>query len=253
MARFDFWIAVAAILGVLSGRRPRGRRDRRRPLARLAHLCRHEATDARCWAGRPGSQVFRDLDENPGDETFPGIAVLRLDSGLFFATAEALEDRVRAVIRDSEPRLHALVLDLEGVDFVDSQGAAKLAELYEVTKTDGVKLRLARVKPQVLAVLDADGMVATLGADNIHGNIDQAIEAQLAEDGRFAAMMIFDWDLGCAISVFVLSESVCGRVRQSPHAAAGRARCDAMASAALPGVACQHRGMWRHSAKLTGA
>ena len=24
-------------------------------------------------------------------------------------------------------------------------------------------------------------------------------------------MMIFDWDLGCAISVFVLSESVCGR------------------------------------------
>jgi hypothetical protein len=28
-------------------------------------------------------------------------------------------------------------------------------------------------------------------------------------------MMIFDGDLGCAISVFVLSESVCGRVRQS--------------------------------------
>jgi hypothetical protein len=28
-------------------------------------------------------------------------------------------------------------------------------------------------------------------------------------------MMIFDGVLGCAISVFVLSESVCGRVRQS--------------------------------------
>src|SRR5207244_1992647 len=80
-------------------------------------------------ARQPGSQAFRELDENPSDETFPGIAVLRLDSGLFFATAEALDDRVRAVIRDSEPRLHALVIDLEGVDFVDSQGAAKLAEL----------------------------------------------------------------------------------------------------------------------------
>jgi SulP family sulfate permease len=110
------------------------------------------------------SQAFRELDENPGDETFEGIAALRLDSGLFFATAEALDDRVRALIRDSEPRLHALVIDLEGVDFVDSQGAAKLAELYEVAKTDGVKLRLARVKPQVLDVLVADGMVATLGA-----------------------------------------------------------------------------------------
>jgi MFS superfamily sulfate permease-like transporter len=40
-----------------------------------------------------GSQVFRDLDENPADETFPGIAVLRMDGGLLFATAEALEQR----------------------------------------------------------------------------------------------------------------------------------------------------------------
>jgi sulfate permease, SulP family len=91
------------------------------------------------------------------------------------------------VIRDSEPPLHALVIDLEGVDFVDSQGAAKLAELYEVAKRDGVTLRLARVKPQVLDVLDADGMVATLGVGRIHGNIDQAIEAQLAEDARRGA------------------------------------------------------------------
>jgi anti-anti-sigma factor len=136
---------------------------------------------------QPGSQAFRELDENPGDETFQGIAALRLDSGLFFATAEALDDRVRAVIRESEPPLHALVIDLEGVDFVDSQGAAKLAELYEVAKTDGVELRLAHVKPQVLEVLDADGMVATLGADRIHGNVDQAIEAQLSEDARVGA------------------------------------------------------------------
>ena len=49
-----------------------------------------------------GTQVFRDLDENPDDETFPGIAVLRLDGGLFFATAEALEDRVRE-LADGDP------------------------------------------------------------------------------------------------------------------------------------------------------
>ena len=133
---------------------------------------------------QPGGEAFRELDEHPGDETFPGIAVLRLDSGLFFATAEALDDRVRALIRESAPRLHALVLDLEGADFVDSQGAAKLAELHHVADADGVALRLARVKPQVLTVLDADGMVARLGADRIHGSVDQAIEAQLADDAR---------------------------------------------------------------------
>ncbi len=183
VARVDFWIAVAAILGVLSAGVLAGVAIG--VVLSLGWLI-YVATSPRMpvLARQPGTQAYRELDENPGDQTFPGIAVLRLDSGLFFATAEALDDRVRAVIRESDPQLHALVIDLEGVDFVDSQGAAKLVELNDVVNADGVTLRLARVKPHVLAVLDADGMVAMLGTDRIHGNVDQAVEAQLAEDAN---------------------------------------------------------------------
>jgi sulfate permease, SulP family len=74
------------------------------------------------------------------------------------------------------------VLDLEGVDFIDSQGAAKVAELQQLVESDGGTLRLARVKPTVLKVLQADGIRARLGDDHIHGNVDRAIEAQLAGD-----------------------------------------------------------------------
>jgi anti-anti-sigma factor len=128
-----------------------------------------------------GTQVFRDLEEHPGDETFPGIPVLRLDGGLFFATTEALEDRVRQLTEDGR-RSHALVLDLEGVDFVDSQGAAKLSEIHRLTQGDGVTLRLARVKPAVLKALRADGTLELIGSDHIHGNVNRAIDAQLADD-----------------------------------------------------------------------
>ncbi len=188
VARVDFWIACAAIVGVLSAGVLAGVAI---GVALSLGWLIYVATSPRMpvLGRQPGSQAFRELDEYPDDETFPGIAVLRLDSGLFFATAEALDDRARAVIRESEPRLHALVLDLAGVDFVDSQGAAKLAELYEVARADGVALHLARVKPQVLDVLDADGMVTTLGADRIHPNVDQAIEAQLAVDSRLGAAL----------------------------------------------------------------
>ena len=127
-----------------------------------------------------GTQVFRDLDENPADETFTGIAVLRMDGGLFFATAEALEDRVRGLAEEGLDR-RALVLDLEGVNFIDSQGAAKVTEIHELTEADGVTLRLARVKPQVLAVLRADGIIDRIGADHVHGNVHRAVEAQLAD------------------------------------------------------------------------
>jgi hypothetical protein len=35
------------------------------------------------------------------------------------------------------------------------------------------------VKPNVLAVLRADGFVDGLGADRIHGDVDRALEARL--------------------------------------------------------------------------
>jgi sulfate permease, SulP family len=73
------------------------------------------------------------------------------------------------------------VLDLEGVNFIDSQGAAKLTELHDLLTAEGITLRLARVKVQVQAVLRADGVVDRLGADHIHGNVHRAVEAQLVD------------------------------------------------------------------------
>ncbi len=181
VARFDFWVAVAAILGVLSAGVLAGVVIG--VALSLLWLVQVATRPPMPVLGRePGTHVFRDLIENPDDETFPGIVVLRLDGGLFFATAEALEDRVRALI-DAGSSPHALVLSLEGVNFVDSQGAAKLQELYRLTESAGITLRLARVKPQVRSVLEADGTVALIGDDHIHGNVQRAVRNQLEQDG----------------------------------------------------------------------
>jgi sulfate permease, SulP family len=180
VTRFDFWVAVAAIVAVLSAGVLAGVVIG--VVLSLGWLVYVATRPPMPLLGRePGTQVFRDLDENPADETFPGIVVLRLDGGLFFATAEALEDRLRALTEEGDGR-RALVLDLEGVNFVDAQGAAKVAEIHQLTEAEGVTLRLARVKPQVLAVLRADGIVDRIGADHIHGNVHRAVEAQLAGD-----------------------------------------------------------------------
>jgi sulfate permease, SulP family len=85
-------------------------------------------------------------------------------------------------VTDGGP-VHALVLGLGGVNFIDSQGAAKLSGLADDAEANGLTLRLARVKPQALAVLRADGIVDRIGEDHVHGNVHRAVEAQLAEDG----------------------------------------------------------------------
>ena len=181
VTRFDFWIAVAAIVGVLSAGVLAGVVIG--VVLSLGWLVYVATSPPMPLLGREsGTQVFRDLDENPGDETFPGIVVLGIDSGLFFATAQALDDRIRALAEQGPDPLRGLVLDLEAVSFIDSQGAGQLSEIHELVGEQGATLRLARVKPAVLAVLQRDGLVERIGADHVHGNIHRAVEAQLAGD-----------------------------------------------------------------------
>jgi sulfate permease, SulP family len=58
--------------------------------------------------------------------------VIRVDGGLFFATADAVEDRVRDLIHERTD-LRLLVLDCEGLNFIDSQGSAELLELLRLS------------------------------------------------------------------------------------------------------------------------
>ncbi|HEV7195980.1 MAG TPA: SulP family inorganic anion transporter, partial [Pedococcus sp.] len=180
--RFDFAVACAAILatlvvGVLAGvmigiglsllwlvavtTRPR-----------LPSLARES-----------GTQVFRDAADHPEDELTPGVVVLRLDGGLFFATADALDDRVRELIQ-ATPDVSGLVLDCEGINFVDSQGSAQLDAILVLCQQAGVTLRLARLKPSARAVLEREQTIDRLGRDHIHGSVYRAVQAQVGTPER---------------------------------------------------------------------
>lgn len=175
--RFDFWIATAAIagtlvFGVLAGVMIGI------GLSLLWLISVATRPPMPLLAREPGTQVFRELDEHPSDEQFPGVVILRLDGGLFFATSDALEDRVREVAL-STPGISGIVLDCEGIDFIDSQGSAKMGEILELTRQADITLRLARVKPAVYEILKRDGFLERIGNDRTHGNVYRAVEAEM--------------------------------------------------------------------------
>ena len=126
-----------------------------------------------------GTQVYRDVTTHPDDEEAPGILVIRLDGGLFFATADPLEDRIRDLIHD-RTNVTGFVLDCEGINFIDSQGSAKLAEIVRLANESGITVRLARLKPIVAATLERDGVLERIGIDQIHGNVYRAVQAHKA-------------------------------------------------------------------------
>ena len=174
VTRFDFWIAVAAIVGVLSVGVLAGVVIGVVALARLARL-RRDRPPMPLLGREPGTQVFRDLTRTPA--TRRSRASRSCASTAVCSSPRPRRSRSGSA---SSPRGHAarLVLDLEGVNFVDSQGAAKLAEIHELTQADGVDAPAGAHEAAGARVLEADGIIDLIGADHIHGNVFRAVEAQ---------------------------------------------------------------------------
>jgi sulfate permease, SulP family len=100
----------------------------------------------------PGaSGQYGDVRRHPENQQVPGVVVLRLESGLFFANADALRDAVRAHAAD--PSTRAVVLDAETIPYVDVTAARMLVQLSNDLHGQGVRLVLARNVGQVRDVL----------------------------------------------------------------------------------------------------
>jgi MFS superfamily sulfate permease-like transporter len=75
----------------------------------------------------PGSDgQWADLAVHPEDQTVPGVSVLRVESGVFFANT----DHVRGAIEDAATEgIRAVVVDCETMPFVDVTAARMLGQL----------------------------------------------------------------------------------------------------------------------------
>jgi high affinity sulfate transporter 1 len=97
---------------------------------------------------------YGDLERHPENAVPKGVAILRPESGLFFANA----DRIRLAIRDAAaaPDVHTVVLDLGTVSDVDLTAARMLRELRQDLARDGTSLVYARDVGQVRDVLKVE-------------------------------------------------------------------------------------------------
>jgi SulP family sulfate permease len=178
--RVDFWIAVAAIVGVLTAG----------VLAgviigialSLGWLVYVNANPATPELGRlSGTTTFRSLDDHPDGETYPGVFVVRFEGGLYFVTTAVLADRLRDLMLTAEVPVEHVVLDFEAVNFVDSQGVGELDRLLRLAGERGVSVHFARLRENVQDMLVTAGVIDRLGESNMHASIDGAVNAALAE------------------------------------------------------------------------
>lgn len=179
VSRADFWIAIAAIVGVLSAGVLAGVVIG--IVLSLGWLVWVNLTpEAHELGRRRGTTTFRSIDAHPDGETYPGVLVMRFDGGLYFVTTETFNDWLRERMLLAEEPIEHVVLNLEAVNFIDAQGSGELGRLLDVAEDRNVSVDCARMQSAVRTVLEADGVIERFGADRIHASVDDAVNAVLA-------------------------------------------------------------------------
>jgi anti-anti-sigma factor len=84
-------------------------------------------------------------------QTDSGVTVLAPTGRLDVAGAPALKDAVSEAMKNGKPRL---VIDMEGVSFVDSSGLGSVVAALKQVRTSQGDLRLAAPNQQVRVVLE---------------------------------------------------------------------------------------------------
>jgi len=95
----------------------------------------------------PGTEHYRDADRF-NVETDDEVKTIRIDEGLYYANARALEDRVTEVVSEHE-KMTDLVLMCTGVNLIDASALSSLEEINRRLKGLNIKLHFSDMQSAV--------------------------------------------------------------------------------------------------------
>ncbi len=108
-----------------------------------------------------------------------GVQVYEITGPFFFGAAEMFKDRVSRIA--GKPKV--LILRLRHVPVIDSTGLHALRDVVQRSRQEGTLVILSDVHAQPVVALERSGTYDEMGEENIHGNIDDALNRARAHLG----------------------------------------------------------------------
>ena len=132
-----------------------------------------------------GTNVFRPPSpENPDDESYPGLLLLRPEGRIFFANASRLGQNITEQIALARPRVVAL--HMRGVFDMEYTALKMWSEAEQRLREAGVTVWLVGMNPGVLEMVRQSPLGQALGEERMFHNLEQAVAHYLAMDQRTA-------------------------------------------------------------------
>jgi sulfate permease, SulP family len=125
---------------------------------------------------------FRGVKDHLEYETFPGLAILRVEGELFFANARWFRETVRSLVRGQAPPVREVLVHAGAVPYIDTTAAATLGELIAELYESEVELDFARVTTSLYENLERNGIVELVGRDRFHETVAAGVADFLRRD-----------------------------------------------------------------------
>lgn len=126
-----------------------------------------------------GEAVWRNVAHHPDAQCAPDVLVLRFDVSFYFGNVQFLKDRINAELDQTGTPPHLIVLDMHGVNALDSSASAMLLDLIEQLEARGVTLHLAAVKVPVQRTIERFDRLASRLRGKLFLTVDKAVGATL--------------------------------------------------------------------------
>jgi MFS superfamily sulfate permease-like transporter len=148
-----------------------------------------QAADASVYKlGRKrGTNVFRPLTaENPDDETFPGLLMMRPVGRLFFVNGQRVLDSFKRLVDETQPKV--IALDLSAVFDVEYTVLKMLEEGVGRAHEHGITIWLVGLNPDVLTAVRRSPFGRAIGEEHMFFNLEQAVAHYLGSAGSANAV-----------------------------------------------------------------
>ncbi|UHQ18725.1 SulP family inorganic anion transporter [Lysobacter sp. KIS68-7] len=135
-----------------------------------------QATHPRLYVLRRkrGTNVFRPVsDENPDDETFPGLLLVRPEGRLFFLNTDRLAERFQALVAEFHPKV--IVIDMAGVFDIEYSALQALIAGERRLREAGIQVVLVGLAPEALEMVRRSPLDETLGEGRMFFNLEMAV------------------------------------------------------------------------------
>jgi len=125
---------------------------------------------------KPGTEIFRPLTgDHPGDETIPGLVIVRTEGRMTFASAPQVGERLWALIDEPNPRV--VILECSAIPDFEYTALRALTAAEEKLRERGITLWLAALNPAALTVVERSPLGQALGRERMFFNLRETVKA----------------------------------------------------------------------------